>query len=109
MLDVAQLASRLGDSFISPEVFPLGSCLGNNEMKSNDAQRKGFVLKERCARAGKRARGGGGYIAGWVWVMGKRARVPGCKYTCYTLGNLSMAARMEGIMRALKGDIENVG
>jgi hypothetical protein len=48
-------------------------------------------------------------LAGSVWVVGKRARVRGCKYTCYILENLSMAARMEGIMGALKGDIKNVG
>ena len=31
-----------------------------------------------------------------LWVVGKRARVPGCKYMHYILENVSMAARMEG-------------
>ena len=30
--------------------------------------------------------------------VGKRARVPGCKHMHYILENLSMTARMEGIM-----------
>ena len=34
--------------------------------------------------------------------VGKRTRVPGCKYRCSILENVSMAARMEGIMGALK-------
>jgi hypothetical protein len=37
-----------------------------------------------------------GYTAAWVWVVGKRARVPRCKYMHYILENLSMAAQMEG-------------
>jgi hypothetical protein len=41
--------------------------------------------------------------------VGKRARVPGCKYMHYMLENVSMAAQMEDIMGALKGDIKNVG
>ena len=41
--------------------------------------------------------------------MGKRARVLGCKYIQYILENVSMTARMEDIMGALKGDIKNVG
>jgi hypothetical protein len=41
------------------------------------------------AGAGKRV-----YSAGMG--MGKRARVPGCKYMHYILENLSMAAQIEG-------------
>ena len=41
--------------------------------------------------------------------MGKRARVLGCKYMHCILVNIPMAARMEGTMGALKGDIKNVG
>jgi hypothetical protein len=44
-----------------------------------------------------------GYTAAWVWVVGKRARVPGCKYTCYIVENVSMAARMEGDYGGTKG------
>jgi hypothetical protein len=44
VLDVAQLASPLADFFISPKVFPLGSCLGNNETKVNDAQKEGLCI-----------------------------------------------------------------
>jgi hypothetical protein len=56
---------------------------------------------------GKRARG---YIARVRVVgVGKRARGPGCKYMHYILKNVSMAARMEGILGALEGDIKNAG
>ena len=41
--------------------------------------------------------------------VGKHARVPGCKYMHYILENVSLTARMEDIMGALKGDIKDVG
>jgi hypothetical protein len=66
----------------------------------------GWLLEKRCARARENEcirRGDA------VWVVGKRARVPGCKYMDYILENVSMPAQMEGIMGALKGDIKNVG
>jgi hypothetical protein len=52
-----------------------------------------FLLEERVRACGKNERRG---ILRFGWVMGKRARVPGCKYTCYIPENVSMAARMEG-------------
>ena len=50
--------------------------------------------RNMCCKNGRACAGNErGYTAAWVWVVGKRARVPGCNYMHYILENGSTNGR----------------